>query len=286
MSDDNTRKTLNEYDLLAVVAHDLKTPITSVRGYIELVGKFGELNERQQQFCERALIGLDRMERFITSVLEFAHLEGDVQMNFVECDLRPIVESAVDLMEQMAIRREITLHVDMTSTLEPINGDPQWLGEVFTNLLSNAIKYNRQGGEVWLRVSDQPGYILVSIHDTGVGISPEDQGRIFQRFFRSRATKAAAEGTGLGLAIAQVIVEKHRGQIWVESVPGEGSTFHFTLPRLPGAGEMTAEATAVESQDRAHSPHVDAGIELPDPVDDNLQEAGGLFDSDSTSELV
>jgi two-component system NtrC family sensor kinase len=101
-------KLFYDQDLLAIVAHDLKTPITAVRGYIELIERMGDLNDRQSHFAERALMGLDRMEHLITAVLDFARLEGDVRMNFVDCDLRAIIQNAVDLLEQVAARREVT----------------------------------------------------------------------------------------------------------------------------------------------------------------------------------
>ncbi len=283
-------KTFSDQDLLAIAAHDLKTPITAVRGYIELIEKVGELNDRQHHFCERALMGLDRMENLITSVLDFARLEGDVRMNLVECDLTPIIQNAIDLLGQAAARREITFHFATTTKLERVIGDPQWLGEVMNNLLSNAVKYNRQGGQVWVNVVTQPGSVLVSVRDTGEGIAHEDQERVFERFFRARAVKGQIEGSGLGLAITQAVIEKHHGQIWVESTPGQGTTFFFTLPRKTRTRKRSGKTIVGENQSdsasREGQAHLEATIEVSDAVDDNLQEANRPSDMDSASELV
>lgn len=280
-------KTFDDQDLLAIVAHDLKTPITAVRGYIELIERTGELNDKQKHFCERALMGLDRMENLITSVLDFARLEGDVEMHFTECDLRQIIENAADLLEQSALRREIVLRIDITPKLGHVTGDPQWLGEVMNNLLSNAIKYNRQGGEVSVKVALQPGFVRVSVRDTGEGISLEDQKRVFDRFFRTRSAKGQAEGSGLGLTIVRAVIEKHGGQTWVESAPGEGSTFNFTLPRR---GRTPRQQTTGENQSDSASRdrhlHSETTIEASDAVDDDSQEAHGASFMDSASELV
>jgi signal transduction histidine kinase len=283
MTDD---KLFNDQDLLAIVAHDLKTPITAVRGYIELIERMGELNDKQRHFCQRALLGLDRMENLITSVLDFARLEGDVQMHFVDCDLRPIIQNAVDLLEQAAAIRDITFHVELVPKLSLVIGDPQWLGEVMNNLLSNAIKYNRQGGEVWVNAAHQPGFVRISVRDTGEGIAAEDQGRVFERFFRTRSARGQAEGSGLGLTIVQAVIEKHGGQIWVESVPGEGSTFTFTVPRKPRTGKLSAGENQRDTSSRERHPHGEAHIEASDAVNDDAQEASGTSFMDSASELV
>lgn len=284
-------KIFSDQDLLAVVAHDLKTPITAVRGYIELIEKTGELNDRQHHFCERALMGLDRMENLISSVLDFARLEGDVRMNFVDCDLLPITQNAIDLVEHAAAKREITFHLEVTPKLERVSGDPQWLGEVMNNLLSNAVKYNRQGGQVWVKVSHQPGHILVTVRDNGEGITSDDLPHVFERFFRARAVKGQVEGSGLGLAITQTVIEKHQGQIWVESTLGLGTTFSFTLPRKRRTrSKRSASASIGENQSdsasRERQSHPDATAEESDAVDDNLQEGNRPSDMDSASEMV
>jgi len=113
----------------------------------------------------------------------------------------------------------------------PVIGDPGRLKQVLTNLVGNAIKYTPEGGHVWIRIFPEDGHLITSVQDTGIGISAHDQKQIFHKFYRVRTEETAhIEGTGLGLSIARSIVERHGGRIWVESEPGKGSTFSFSLP--------------------------------------------------------
>lgn len=279
-------------DLVGMVAHDLKTPISAVRGYIELIQHAGELNEQQRLYCERALGGLDRMELLIAALLDINQIEGETQMNWQHCQLTPIIGGAVDLLETLANQRGIALHVDVDAHLEAVRGDPQRLSQVIHNLLSNAIKYNREGGAVWISAASEPGFVRVSVRDTGIGIAPEDQPHVFDRFFRAaQKTRKPIEGTGLGLSIVRMIIDKHGGYIWVESTPGEGSTFSFTLPKpartRDGHDRMMEESRHGESYERSHhAGRIEVPIEEPDAVDDNLQESNGAVENDSASDLV
>jgi len=280
------------FDLLRLVAHEMKTPLNAVQGFIELIEHGGPLTDRQKHFCERALVGLDRMDHLVSALLEMAKLEGEVHLNFADCDLRTLIQTTIDLVENIAARRGITIHVDIASDIGLISGDPQWLGQVLSNLLSNAIKYNRDNGEVWVTVANDSDFLAVSVRDTGYGIPLDEQERVFNWFFRSRQVdKSKIEGTGLGLAITKSIIQKHRGHIWLESTPDVGSTFSFTLPRrrrkIDGYQreiEMNEAAGERDDEERISMPEI--SIEESDAIDDNLQEASGAADADSRDDVV
>lgn len=271
-----TQTNNSQADWLNTVAHDLKTPINFVRGCIELMQQLGPLNERQQQFAEKAMNGLVRMEHLVARLLDISWIDAGMALDLQECDLSAIIYEAVDMLRESAESRQISLHVEVDERLGLIMGDPEWLQQVMDNLISNAVKYNRDGGQVWVRVVQDVDRVVVSVRDTGMGISAEDQPRVFERFFRAREGVARRiEGSGLGLAITRAIVQKHGGHIWLESQPGEGAAFYLSLPlEISEGGDRVVEAPqasgeGVESPD-ARRTH--AGIEERDSVNDAFQE--------------
>ncbi len=280
------------FDLLRVVAHEMKTPLNAIQGFIELIEMGGPLTERQKHFCDRALVGLDRMDHLISALLDMAKLEGDLTLNFADCDLRSLIQITIDLVENLAARRGVRIYVDVAPDVEWVSGDPQWLGQVISNLLSNAIKYNRDDGEVWITVVNDPDFISISVRDTGYGISPDEQERVFNWFFRSRTVdKSKIEGTGLGLAITKSIVQKHHGHIWLESTLDVGSTFTFTLPRRRRMTEgyqreFETAGSAGEGADGERISMPEISIEESDAIDDNLQEASDAAEADSSDDVV
>lgn len=277
-------------DWLSVAAHQLKTPIGAVQGFIQLIQQSGPLNERQQRFSDRAMAALDRMNSLLSALLEMSKVESALQMNLVDCDLRKVVALALDLVENLAEKRRIQIKADIAADIEPVSGDPHWLGQVMNNLLSNAIKYNREGGQIWVRVFPQGGMICVSVRDTGYGIRPEEAEHVFDKFFRS-AGDSQVEGSGLGLAIARSIVLKHSGKIWVESVPGQGSTFVFTLPKRSQNNDGHAPPHEIahapgEGREDLSPSRPELATEEVDAVSDDLQEASGFAQADSSSDEV
>ncbi|MBZ0297099.1 MAG: HAMP domain-containing histidine kinase, partial [Anaerolineae bacterium] len=186
-------------DVFSVVSHDLKTPINAVRGFIELVQYTGELNERQQYFCERALLSLEKMQSLVESLLETAKTEGSIQFQFASCDLKRVIQEKVELLEGLLEQRQLTLHQDVDSELATVWGDEERLGQVVVNLLGNAIKYSEVGGHIWITAINQPDYIRISVRDSGPGVPLSDQEYIFDAFYRA-SHHEKAEGSGLGLA--------------------------------------------------------------------------------------
>ena len=272
-------------DLLGVVAHDLKTPISAVKGFIELMQHVGPLNERQMHFSERALAGLQLMEQLVARLLELAWIDADRPLEPHETDLADLIAMVVELIEDQASRRKITIEVEIDPKLGTIQAEARRLEQVFLNLLSNAVKYNREGGKVWVTVANvnRKKEVQVTVRDTGQGIALEEQESVFERFVRTQASKEnKVEGTGLGLSIVKAVVEKHGGRLWLESVVGEGSTFIFVLPRRQRKTEhVTEEVTRdmVEPEEKTlhHAEGTDYVIpqvtgEQVDVVDDSIQE--------------
>jgi signal transduction histidine kinase len=267
----------SDSDWLHTVAHDLKTPINSVRGCVDMVMQLGPLNERQEHFAERALAGLKRMEHMVNRLLDITWVDADAPLEIDEVSLYDVVNEPVDLLREMADKRNIRLEVELDPRVDTISVDVRRLGQVIDNLVSNAIKYNHDGGTVSVKVVYQYDSLLVTVQDSGIGIAQDEQARVFERFFRSRrGIELRIEGTGLGLAIARAIVHKHNGRIWFESQPDQGTTFFFTLPlRVDSEGD---DSSSDSSQDLGEGPegrilnHANLASEATDSVDDNLQE--------------
>lgn len=263
-------------DLISIVVHDLKSPVSAARGFLELIQVTGTLNERQEHYLGRAMIALTRMETLIASLLDFARLEAGVALEITHVDLFALIDDALELFVDVASQRNIVIHVQASpQTTLSVPADERLLAHVFSNLLSNAIKYNRDGGQVWVRIIDQHSVVRVDVQDNGIGILPEDQPYVFDRFYRSRAKRGAAkvDGTGLGLAICQMVVHLHGGNIWVESTPGEGSTFSFTLP--------LHRQIEQRSRQRLQTAHPGGAGESLDGLDDDRQELFDEPDSES-----
>jgi len=220
-------------DFVASVSHELRTPLTSIRGYLDLVleGEVGELNEEQSQFLTVVDRNADRLLRVVGDLLFVAQVgERQLDLSLEGVALEDVVSEAVDAARPHAESKEILLTVE-PGAVPMLSADRARLGQVLDNLLSNAIKFTPAGGRVSVRTFARDEVAVIEVADTGTGVSPEDQAKLFERFYRTRsAMENAVQGTGLGLTIVQAIVEAHGGTIAVESVEGEGTTFRVELP--------------------------------------------------------
>jgi signal transduction histidine kinase len=222
-------------NLLANVSHELHTPLVSIKGYTEMIlkRKLGPLTPEQERGLQVALKNIDRLIELIDNLLSFARIEtGETKLAVEDVALWQLVDEAVDLIGERARRRNIAITTQYESDDLMVRGDRVKLGQVFTNLLTNAVKFNRDGGRITL--SARPiagGFVEIEVSDSGIGIPPEEQEKIFERFYQVEAgPRRRYEGTGIGLAIVRDILRLHGGGIRVESVAGEGATFVFTLP--------------------------------------------------------
>lgn len=277
-------------DWLNTVAHDLKTPINSVRGCILLVQQLGPLTEKQQQFTQKALNGLQRMEHLVSRLLDISWVDADAELDLTEIPLQAVVDEAIEPLREIAEQRDITIGVEFDPRIRSVVADARRVGQVIDNLVSNAIKYNRDGGKVFVKVAYEPDAVHIQVQDTGIGISDSDQVRVFERFFRAREGVALRiEGSGLGLAITKAIVQKHGGRIWFQSKQGEGASFFFTLPLHPDRGDGS-DSSDESSQDLGEgndgrlARRTSLASEERDVVNDNMQEKRHQEFNDSSSD--
>lgn len=218
-------------EFFALVSHELRTPLTSILGYIEILRE--DVDDPQAaQSLEVVDRNARRLQRLVGDLLFTAQLEnGNLPLELGTVDLASVATEAVEALEHRARRRSIELSTEI-APIPSLPGDSDRLGQVLDNVISNALKYTPEGGRVDLRVfEDDAGYAVVEVEDTGIGISEEEQERLFERFFRaSTATDRVIQGVGLGLAIVKAIVEGHGGSVAVRSEEGAGTTFRVELP--------------------------------------------------------
>ncbi len=235
-------------EFVALVSHDLRTPLTSIRGYIELLleGLAGELSEEQHKWMDVIDRNSARLLRLVADLLFIAQLDaGRIALERSVVVLSDVVAETVETVAPTAETRKVELLLDSPGTVV-LYGDRARLAQLVDNIVSNALKFTPPGGKVEVRVGGDDTTAWIEIVDTGMGISEAEQLHLFERFFRtSAANSAAIQGTGLGLAIAKGIVDAHGGTIAVSSVEGSGTTFRIELPvrqpsTLPTATEVSA----------------------------------------------
>jgi two-component system phosphate regulon sensor histidine kinase PhoR len=221
-------------DLVANVSHELKTPLTAIRGYTEtLLDSALEDRETSRLFSERILEQCSRLEALLGDLLTLSRLERDEkERELQKVDLKRVVEEAAQVLEATARNREVDVLLALDEVV--LDGDYEALAELCLNLIDNAIKYNRAGGSVAVRLSRAAGWTDLEVRDTGRGIPREAIPRIFERFYRVDRGRSRSEGgTGLGLSIVKHAVERHGGTVTVESALSKGSSFRVRLPISP-----------------------------------------------------
>ncbi len=227
---------MSRFSLIGNIVHDLKTPVSSIKSYADLLAHGNPLDERQEQYRTRILAAAENMAALINDLLELVWLEEGAELRTSFCNLRDIIRAEVSALEPHASARGIRITLALDDALQPVLADERRIRRAVGNILSNSVKYNHSGGAVAVTLKQLPGMVRVEIADTGLGIPQADLPRVFDRFYRvSRAEVAGIEGSGLGLSIAKAIIEVHQGQISVESTLNQGSVFWFTLPNEPAA---------------------------------------------------
>jgi signal transduction histidine kinase len=220
-------------DLIAWAGHDLQTPLASVRAIVEaLADGVVEDPETTQRYLRTARRDICNLSMLIDDLFQMAQMDaGGLQLDRASDSLSDLISDTLESFTELASRQGVTLEGSVAPGVDPVVMDARRIGRALNNLVSNALRHTPQGGAVRVQASRGPQGVSVEISDTGEGIPPADLPRVFERFYRGEKSRSRATGgSGLGLAIAKGIVEAHGGQIGVESAPGLGTRFHFTLP--------------------------------------------------------
>jgi signal transduction histidine kinase len=221
-------------EFLANMSHELRTPLNAIIGFSEMLKEqlFGDLNEKQLEYAGDIHSSGHHLLSLINDILDLAKVEaGRMELELSEFAIPPAIESAMTLVKERAARHGIALESKIDDRLDCFTGDERKFKQILLNLLSNAVKFTPEGGRINVVAGINNGTVEISVSDTGIGISPEDQRTIFEEFRQARGDgRGKSEGTGLGLTLTKRFVELHGGTIKVESEVGKGSTITYTLP--------------------------------------------------------
>ena len=220
-------------DFVATVSHDLRSPLTSIRGFVDLLPVVGDLNEQQSSCLERVNLGIEDITALIDDLLDIGRIEASTDWGTELYDMNELTSSVVEKLYTQAESKKQELTVETAAEPPMVRVNLLRLEQVVSNLVSNAIKYTPEGGNIHVSSAIDDKFAVVHVRDNGIGIPLSEQPFIFDKFYRVHSeTTQDIRGTGLGLSIAKSILEKHNGRIWVKSELGDGSCFSFLLPRV------------------------------------------------------
>jgi signal transduction histidine kinase len=226
-------------EFMSVASHELKIPMTSIKGYAKLLEMTAgaALNDQQKEFLRIIGSNIDRMNRLVSDLLDVSRIEaGRLQLELEEVSIRDVVDEVVQSVETQIQKKELNLAIDIPPAIPKVWADHGRMVQVMTNLISNAYKYTPGGGRIAVGAQERGSrnngrHISIYVTDTGLGIAEAEQEQLFNKFFRADNPAVREEpGTGLGLAITKSLIEMHGGTMWFESELGKGSTFGFDLP--------------------------------------------------------
>ena len=232
--DDAVAANKSKSEFVSIVSHELKLPMTSIKGYSDLMlsGATGQLNENQTSFLTTIRNNVNRMATLVSDLADISRIEsGNLRLEPRTVPVWDVIDEVVTLTKTQVEKKKQNLHIDIPSELPKSWCDRNRLAQVMTNLISNANKYTPEGGKITVQAIRVDGMIQIKVQDNGHGMTAEDQGQLFSKFFRSADEKVReAPGTGLGLSITKNLIELQGGKIWFESEYGKGTVFYFTVP--------------------------------------------------------
>ncbi|MFZ1043270.1 MAG: ATP-binding protein [Anaerolineales bacterium] len=217
-------------EFVNTVSHDLRSPLTAVLGYAELVSRVGPLSEEQQEFVRRIEASVQSITTLINDLLDLGRLEAGFDAGRESVQLENVLQSSLDMLGSLITKKNLQLEKDISSNLPALHANPIRIRQMLDNLIGNAIKYTPKGGTIRISIRAEDRQLIFEISDTGPGIPLNEQFRIFEKFYRASNVLNGPKGSGLGLAIVKSIVENHQGRVWVKSTLGNGSTFMVVLP--------------------------------------------------------
>ncbi len=221
-------------DFVATVSHDLRSPLTFMRGYTTMLPMVGELTDKQQEYIEKILAGIDQMTQMVDDLLDLGRIEAGVDLEYESFEVKSLLTEIAEEYWQHAHLAGLKIQVETTPESITVTGDRALIRQAITNLAGNALKYAPNSGSLILRAEQREEELVLSVEDHGPGIPKQDQYRLFEKFYRikQRGTERV-KGSGLGLAIVKSIAERHDGRVWCTSQPGQGTTFFIGIPNVP-----------------------------------------------------
>ncbi len=217
-------------DFVSTVSHDLRSPLTAILGYVELIARVGPITAQQKEFVHRVQLSVQNITDLINDLLDLGRIEAGFDSQKEIISPVAILELVAEGFRNQIIENKHTLDLELAGDVPTILGNPLRLRQMVANIVDNALKYTPPGGQIILRTWAENEQIFIQVQDNGPGILPVDQPYIFDKFYRGRNVTVDTPGTGLGLAIVKSIVDNHNGRIWVDSSPEKGSIFTVVLP--------------------------------------------------------
>ena len=217
-------------EFVNTVSHDLRSPLTAILGYVDLLERVGSVNDQQREFISRVQVSVESITKLVNDLLELGRIEAgfDSQNEIVPLD--SVLRYSLETVGGQISEKRLNLDLEIPMDIPAIRGNPIRLRQMLDNLVGNAIKYTPEDGSITVEMESQSDQVIFRITDTGPGIPPADQPHIFEKFYRASNVPKGVGGSGLGLAIVKSIVDSHQGRIWVESLLGRGTTLTVVLP--------------------------------------------------------
>ncbi len=217
-------------DFVNTISHDLRSPLTSIYGFIGLIDRVGPINRQQAEFIGHIQMSVQHITSLINDLLDLNRVEAGYDLQMTEVNLKNILTQTISGLEYQISEKMQEVNLTVAEDIPAILGNPLHLQRMVGNLIENAIKFSPAMGKVEIRLRSEAGQVILEVSDNGPGIPQADQPHIFEKFYRGSNLSQVTSGTGLGLSIVQSIVDKHHGRIWLDSSP-QGTTFTVILPR-------------------------------------------------------
>ncbi len=217
-------------EFVHMVSHDLRSPLTAILGYMDLLERVGPVNEQQGEFIKRVQASVQNITALVNGLLDLGRIEAGFDSQRELVPLEGVIRFALETLNGQITDKHLNLHLNLPTDIIQVQGNPIRLRQMLDNLIGNAIKYTPEDGDITIELGVQSEQVILRISDTGPGIPPADQPHVFEKFYRASNVPKGVGGSGLGLAIVQSIVDSHQGRVWVESLLGKGSTFTVVLP--------------------------------------------------------